>query len=140
MGFTVPANKNIIYASVAAGIIFILALTSQHGSHAQRLTSAISDAAANTLPASWSSKTKPNEPTWHDLATHHNTDKVNPHSYQDMYDKYLPAFRHKKIKMLEIGLGCDMVSTFPVVIMKKENNEGLKAGAKPLANRLLSSN
>lgn len=111
MGFAAPTNKNILYASVAAGIIFIFALTSQHSSHAQRLTSAISDAAAHTLPTSWSTKPKPDEPNWHQVATHHNTDKVNPHSYQDMYDKYLPSLRHKKIKMLEIGLGCDMVST-----------------------------
>jgi hypothetical protein len=26
-----------------------------------------------------------------------------------MYDKYFPAIRNRKIKMLEIGLGCDMV-------------------------------
>lgn len=26
-----------------------------------------------------------------------------------MYDKHFPAIRQQKLKMLEIGLGCDMV-------------------------------
>lgn len=28
-----------------------------------------------------------------------------------MYEKYLEPVREKKLKMLEIGLGCDMVSS-----------------------------
>lgn len=115
MGFAAPTNKNLLYASVAAGIIFIFALTSSHSSHAQRLTSAISEAAAHRLPTSWSTKAKPNEPNFYEVATHHGTDKVTEHSYHDMYDKYLPALRHQKIKMLEIGLGCDMVSIFVLI-------------------------
>lgn len=107
MGVTAPKNKSVLYASVAAVLLFIFALVGQHSGHAQKLTSAISSA-AKTLPVSWPT-TKPPEPSWHEVATHHNTDKVNPHSYQDMYDKYLPDFRHKRIKLLEIGLGCNMV-------------------------------
>jgi len=42
------------------------------------------------------------------IAKEAGTDKVTTHSYQNMYDKYLPELRRKKIKMLEIGLGCDM--------------------------------
>lgn len=111
MGVAAAKNKNVLYASVAAVLLFIFALVGQHSGHTQKLTSAISGA-AKTLPAAWSTGSKPSEPTWHEVAIHHNTDKVNPHSYQDMYDKYLPAFRHKRIKMLEIGLGCDMVSSW----------------------------
>lgn len=54
-------------------------------------------------------------PTFYEVATAQGTDKVpgnhkNKHQYQWMYDKVLPAFRDKNPKMLEIGLGCDMVS------------------------------
>jgi len=36
------------------------------------------------------------------------TDKVAAHHYQQMYEHRLAPFRDKRIKMLEIGLGCDM--------------------------------
>jgi hypothetical protein len=36
------------------------------------------------------------------------TDKVTTHSYEFMYEKYLATRRHHKLKLLEIGLGCDM--------------------------------
>lgn len=49
-----------------------------------------------------------NRPTFYDIAKASGTDKVKEHDYQYMYDKYLPAFRDKNPKMLEIGLGCDM--------------------------------
>lgn len=48
------------------------------------------------------------ELSFYEIAIKHGTDKVTDHSYQDMYELYLPALRHKRIKMLEIGLGCDM--------------------------------
>lgn len=36
------------------------------------------------------------------------TDKVTTHHYQLMYGMYLGPIRHLPVKMLEIGLGCDM--------------------------------
>lgn len=36
------------------------------------------------------------------------TDKVTTHQYWFMYDKHFPAIRERRVKMLEIGLGCDM--------------------------------
>jgi hypothetical protein len=36
------------------------------------------------------------------------TDKVAGHRYEAIYEKYLGPLRHKKFKMLEIGLGCGM--------------------------------
>ena len=36
------------------------------------------------------------------------TDKVTSHSYEFMYEKYLATRRHHRLKLLEIGLGCDM--------------------------------
>jgi len=47
-------------------------------------------------------------PSFYEVAAKYGTDKVTAHSYHHMYEKYLPAFRMKRIKMLEIGLGCDM--------------------------------
>lgn len=46
---------------------------------------------------------------WVEIASKHGTDKVD-HGYQYMYEKYLPVYRNKHVKMLEIGLGCNMVS------------------------------
>ncbi|KAK8061386.1 hypothetical protein PG994_007752 [Apiospora phragmitis] len=48
-------------------------------------------------------------PSFHEIALKHGTDKVTTHHYWFMYDKYFPAIRDKKLKMLEIGLGCNMV-------------------------------
>jgi hypothetical protein len=36
------------------------------------------------------------------------TDKVTTHSYHIMYGSFLSGLTHKPIKMLEVGLGCDM--------------------------------
>jgi len=36
------------------------------------------------------------------------TDKITEHAYNRMYDRFLSPIRHKDLKMLEIGLGCDM--------------------------------
>ncbi|KAM4058029.1 methyltransferase [Hirsutella rhossiliensis] len=42
------------------------------------------------------------------VALKHGTDKVTTHSYQHMYEKYLLPLRSLPLKMLEIGLGCNM--------------------------------
>ncbi|KAB5514882.1 hypothetical protein GE09DRAFT_588054 [Coniochaeta sp. 2T2.1] len=47
-------------------------------------------------------------PSFKDIALKHGTDKVTDHHYWYMYEKYLEPLRDKKVKMLEIGLGCDM--------------------------------
>ena len=46
--------------------------------------------------------------SFHEIASHYGTDKVNPHHYHWAYDKYLTPIRHSRVKFLEIGLGCDM--------------------------------
>ncbi|RDA89907.1 hypothetical protein CP533_2511, partial [Ophiocordyceps camponoti-saundersi (nom. inval.)] len=43
-----------------------------------------------------------------DVALKYGTDKVTTHKYQFMYEKYLPSIRGLPVKMLEIGLGCNM--------------------------------
>ncbi|KAK8016139.1 hypothetical protein PG993_014328 [Apiospora rasikravindrae] len=58
-------------------------------------------AAPSAAPAS-------NVPSFHEIALKYGTDKVTTHQYWFMYDKYFPSIRDKRVKMLEIGLGCDM--------------------------------
>ncbi|PTB65919.1 hypothetical protein BBK36DRAFT_1120596 [Trichoderma citrinoviride] len=41
-------------------------------------------------------------------AQKYGTDKVTTHKYQFMYDKYLSGSRDEEVKVLEIGLGCNM--------------------------------
>lgn len=46
---------------------------------------------------------------WYDVAAKTKTDKITAHAYDWPYEKYLPQYISKgKIKLLEIGLGCDM--------------------------------
>jgi len=47
--------------------------------------------------------------TFYAIAKKEGIDKVTDHHYESLYDKYLPLIRTKKVKMLEIGLGCNMV-------------------------------
>jgi hypothetical protein len=49
-------------------------------------------------------------PSFQEVALKYGTDKVTTHKYQFMYEKYLNPLQGKKLKMLEIGLGCNMVS------------------------------
>jgi len=46
--------------------------------------------------------------TWKEIATHYGTDKVTTHHYERLYEHLLAPYRDKPLKMLEIGLGCDM--------------------------------
>ena len=46
--------------------------------------------------------------SFYDLAMKYGTDKVTTHNYHHMYHKHIAPLRYKPIKMLEIGLGCDM--------------------------------
>lgn len=52
---------------------------------------------------------KPTTLGFEEVALKYGTDKVTSHKYQFMYDKYLRDFHGKPIKLLEIGLGCNMV-------------------------------
>lgn len=104
----VLANKNrlTLVAAVSAVILFIFALLHQNSEHSEIITSAFSSVTYATSKV-WPLKP---EKTFYEVAKEQGTDKVSNHSYHEMYEKYLPALRHKPIKMLEIGLGCDMVS------------------------------
>jgi len=48
-------------------------------------------------------------PSFFEIADGHGTDKVQAHHYEQMYERRLAPLRDKRIKMLEIGLGCNMV-------------------------------
>ncbi|TVY82670.1 8-demethyl-8-alpha-L-rhamnosyl tetracenomycin-C 2'-O-methyltransferase [Lachnellula suecica] len=47
-------------------------------------------------------------PTFFEIAESYGTDKVTTHHYEQMYEKRLAPFRDRRVKMLEIGLGCGM--------------------------------
>lgn len=42
------------------------------------------------------------------LASQFGTDKVNYHNYDYLYSKYLAPVRYERLRLLEIGLGCNM--------------------------------
>lgn len=46
----------------------------------------------------------------HDIALKYGTDKVAKHSFEDMHEKYLSKIRYEKVKLLQIGLDCNMAS------------------------------
>ena len=50
----------------------------------------------------------PHEMSFRDLGIMLDTDKVTAHNYHNLYEKYLQPLRHRPIRLLEIGLGCDM--------------------------------
>lgn len=47
-------------------------------------------------------------PSFLEIGREVNTDKVTSHRYDGMYEKYLSPMRNRHVKMLEIGLGCNM--------------------------------
>lgn len=49
-------------------------------------------------------------PSFQEIALKYGTTKVTTHRYHFMYEKYLPAIRDRAVKLLEIGLDCNMVS------------------------------
>lgn len=50
-----------------------------------------------------------NQPSFYEIAIEKGTDKVTMHTYHDMYERYLPALRNRRVKLLEIGgLGCTL--------------------------------
>lgn len=59
-------------------------------------------------PPTSSTTNSKSRPSFKELGEKYGTDKVTDHHYWFMYDKYLDHLRGKKIKMLEIGLGCNM--------------------------------
>lgn len=54
-------------------------------------------------------------PDFEQIARKYGTDKVTTHQYQFLYDKYLSGIRDDQLKVLEIGLGCNMVSAGPTL-------------------------
>lgn len=106
--------RAVFIAAAAAAVLFVVALIRQHPEHREKVTAVLS----NTAEKAWPFR---GGKTFYEIAKEKGTDKVTDHSYQHMYEKYLPALRNKRIKMLEIGLGCDMVSSlsiyFPPIII-----------------------
>lgn len=98
-------NPRALFAVAAAAVVlFVMALISQHPEHREKVTAVIS----STADKAWHLGGGGGK-SFYDIAKEKGTDKVTAHSYHHMYEKYFPAIRNKRIKMLEIGLGCDMV-------------------------------
>ncbi|KAL1301820.1 hypothetical protein AAFC00_006008 [Neodothiora populina] len=85
----------------AAAIVLLIAGLS---SHRQGISTSLPHAATRLLDFGRS------KPSFYEQALETVPDKVTGHKYQHMYQKYLPALRNRRIKMLQIGLGCDMDS------------------------------
>ncbi len=51
---------------------------------------------------------RPHDMSFRDVGILANTDKVNAHEYDTLYEKYLQPLRHNPVRLLEIGLGCNM--------------------------------
>ncbi len=52
---------------------------------------------------------KLNRSTLFHIGMKYNTDKIYTHHYETLYEKYLSHYRHTSVRILEIGLGCDML-------------------------------
>lgn len=48
------------------------------------------------------------QPSFYEIAIEKGTDKVTLHTYQDTYQRHLPAERGRRLRLLELGLGCDV--------------------------------
>lgn len=108
-----PKNTAILYVGAAAVILIIIAFVHQQSGQSEEIKSAITDATNKIWPFKSSG-----EPSFYEIAQGHGTDKVTSHHYEEMYEKYFAPLRHKKIKMFEIGLGCDMVSRVAILAGK----------------------
>ena len=42
------------------------------------------------------------------IALKANTDKVTKHQYGPLYEKYMGPIQHRSLRLLEVGLGCNM--------------------------------
>ena len=50
-----------------------------------------------------------NRTSFFDIGMKFKTDKVYLHHYERFYEKYLSQYRDTPVRLLEIGLGCDMI-------------------------------
>lgn len=91
-----------------AVILFIFAGIHQSSEHSEQISSAFSSITSATSKV-WPLKI---EKTFYEVAKEQGTNKVTFHSYHELYHKNLPYLPNKRIKMLEIGPGCHMVSQY----------------------------
>lgn len=113
MVIAAPNKTAILYVAAAAVLLFIIAFVHQQSEQSEEVRSAITGAANKIWPFKSSG-----EPSFYEIAQSHGTDKVTSHHYEEMYEKYFAPLRHKRIKMFEIGLGCDMVSSVTILDRK----------------------
>lgn len=84
--------RALFVVAAAAAVLFLFALINQYPEHRQQVTSMLS----NTASKAWQFRGKKT----YGIAKEKGADKVKGHSYRGTDDKYYPAIRHKRVKML----------------------------------------
>lgn len=99
---------NLVSVTAVAGIflLFITLWNLQARPGYQDLVRFVNDTTLHRSSGKVGSAIK--RPSFTEIATKYGTDKVTTHHYNYMYEKYLEPMRDRPLKMLEIGLGCDM--------------------------------
>ncbi|KAL6891995.1 hypothetical protein GGI43DRAFT_387232 [Trichoderma evansii] len=95
-------NRTLYLTFVASATLFLYAVFHQWGSVTAE---SIQDKLASHRFGDEVATARPN---FEQIARKYGTDKVTTHKYQFMYDKYLLGIRDGQLKVLEIGLGCNM--------------------------------
>ncbi|UJR38307.1 hypothetical protein I4U23_030977 [Adineta vaga] len=72
-------------------------------------------------------KQKLNRSSFFDIGMKYKTDKVFIHHYERLYEKYLSQYRDTSVRLLEIGLGCDMVQAIGASALTWREYLGYKA-------------
>lgn len=120
------ANRTLYLTFVASATLFLYAVFHQWGSVTaetiqEKLTShrCVFIFLVGSINAhrrsSFGDEAVAGRPDFEQIARQYGTDKVTTHKYQFMYDKYLSGIRDDQLKVLEIGLGCNMVSMNPTL-------------------------
>lgn len=84
--------RALFVVAAAAAILFLFALVNQYPEHRQQVTSVLSNTASKAWPFS-------GEKTYA-ISKEKETDITKSHSYRDTDDKYFPAGRYKRVKIL----------------------------------------
>ncbi|KAL7945082.1 hypothetical protein V8C42DRAFT_358152 [Trichoderma barbatum] len=92
-------NRTLSLVFVIAACLFLYALSNQW-------VSVTAEVIQGKLVPHLSSSS--GRPGFEQIARKYGTDKVTTHKYHFMYDKYLSGIRDEQLKVLEIGLGCNM--------------------------------
>lgn len=90
-------------------LLIMIVFVNINGAHLQRPQLRILAEKLRTLPEWFSQHNRSHaRESFTAIATRLGTDKVQKHSYQHFYESYFHSLRDSNIRLMEIGLGCDM--------------------------------